>query len=197
MPLWQTVLVSRCHIVDITISLPLVSKTAAPVSVLRQPMQSRHLDKSSSAKKGGEVCDGWMDRSAGLPNTVTRLTILFIRWKCANGLGESNISTPNSDDCWMMKNSMRIALNVKHKLMANGKAFVLSAKTYQGFKNVKKMLNCEVVWPHPVKYMTKFPLDIRKRNTRHENRNFFVCGDCDGENALTCWLAAMSKSCWR
>lgn len=70
----------------------------------------------------------------------------------------------------------------KHNQWLNGKAFVLSAKTYQGFKNVKKMLNCKLCG-HILQVGDKARWIYANGTPGMKTGNFFVCGDCDGENA--------------
>lgn len=70
----------------------------------------------------------------------------------------------------------------KHSQWLNGKAFVLSAETHQGFKNVKKTLNCKLCG-HILQVGDKARWIYANGTPGMGTGNFFVCGDCDGENA--------------
>lgn len=70
----------------------------------------------------------------------------------------------------------------KHSEWLDGKPFVLSSETHQGFKNVKKVLNCKLCGK--ILQVGDNARWIYANGTPGMGTgNFFVCGNCDGENA--------------
>ncbi len=70
----------------------------------------------------------------------------------------------------------------KHSQWLNGKPFVLSAETHQSFKNVKKLLNCKLCG-HILQVGDKARWIYANGTPGMGTGNFFVCDNCDGENA--------------
>lgn len=69
-----------------------------------------------------------------------------------------------------------------HSQWLNRKLFTLSAETHQGFKRVKKVLNCKLCG-HILQVGDKARWIYANGTPGMGTGNFFVCGDCDGEDA--------------
>lgn len=70
-----------------------------------------------------------------------------------------------------------------HSLWLNRKPFILSAETPQGFKHVKRVLNCKLCG-HILQVGDKARWIYANGTPGIGTGNFFVCGDCDGEDAV-------------
>lgn len=70
----------------------------------------------------------------------------------------------------------------KHSEWLNRQPFILSAETHQGFKNVHKTLNCKLCG-HILQVGDKARWIYANGTPSMGTGNFFVCGDCDGEDA--------------
>lgn len=71
----------------------------------------------------------------------------------------------------------------KHSTWLDRKPFVLSAETHQGFKNVKKRLLCRLCG-HVLQVGDKARWIYANGTKGMCTGNFFVCGNCDGEDAV-------------
>jgi len=70
----------------------------------------------------------------------------------------------------------------KHSQWLNRQPFILSAETHQGFKNIKKLLNCKLCG-HILQVGDKARWVYANGTPGMVTGNFFVCGDCDDEDA--------------
>ncbi len=71
----------------------------------------------------------------------------------------------------------------KHSQWLDRKSFILSPETHQGFKNVKKPLNCKLCG-HILQVGDKARWIYANGTPSMGTGNFFVCGNCDGEDAV-------------